>query len=1436
MSSKMSSSSEDSLSTLWETACTSYVQETGTALTSPDFPKLNTPSDLSSHLESEKEHFTDFRMKKRPLFHAMQTILSPFENFGDLISGAVSMAFPPASTIMGAMLLLIRAARRVSDAFDSINALFQKLGYFAQRLDSYRGVPLSEGMKAVIVKVLVTFLHVCGVSQSLLSRGSFRARFARMAKNVLVEDSSVQALLAELEELTGQEHKMVSAHSLNLTSQALKNTAVLLEKSKLEDERERMDRLKALLGPVSASGQVFSAISEGRIPGSGRWVEERIREWWDGNEPLLWIHGGPGVGKSYLASKIIGDLAQEEDAVVASFFCKNNDVDLRSFNKALRTLAWQVAVQRSTFAVHAEEFCLKGDPGNSYVVWRKLLLDYFEASSDDGVCFVIDGIDEADPDEQELFFSLLERTHSDGMERQPPVRVVLLGRDSVRSILDEHSLGLIDDIEITNNQNKDDLHSYVSQKLQKSKLFRDASDFQDEVVRDICTQAEGLWEWANLVIKNVLRCRTREQIRKVVKTMPKGISAMLREELQRLTRELSASDTMSGEEGFQLQQLNTILSFVTLAQRPLTVQHLDLILEILLGEEVLNLEDDLRTVYSSLFSLRLPVDGEDEYDRSAVVTLRHSSFYEFFESSSIDAGRVHVNHDQAGATFLFVMLYALAKSDAPSSYKFLGPLKVYAQTCLPLHLRSADPKQVATGRREDISSLLADLLTDESLLKNWIINETFIRFSASHNFHSSSNISKLGHFWWNSGDRHTANQVAEMVLDWLTPDKRRAFEETAGDNACPFAVLFSSMARFCSRLWLGPEDISDKDGLPEALCTLLFAYTEITATYTDSETSDKLTDITTHLRSGEIIHTAELQGLHKTAMWHARVAQALLQHYHFQDARKHFQLALDEHDKAPALSKQSLSVIHNDMARACSEIGRHKEALEHFDLVVSLSNDPEGPGYGLHGHIGNLLDAAHMEHRAKLTKKAISTAHRAWKEFTGAEHRDLIYSGLLLSFFVIFRELRQPHWFRPALDFASDVSQDMQAVQIAGMEASNFAMFLVDSFAFESRVMHSALHYALTTEDTEHLVLIASIPGKLENSAPDWVNLAELKFWIASVLFEKGHLRDAIQSWCQIAASSDVPHHWWIKPVQTRSLSRLAAVCLYYPEISFCGDAPLVLPEDDVSEVSLIVSSWLSASGDIFHARKLLSEAVRRCIALLSDDDPANDIDAFVMLFKVFLLAMDSDDDLRAALYLIKAWNKGSDDAELRHNTEEEVQHDLSSSLDRTRLADDETQVEDQNPDDDQTRTDDTWRIVDTLSECSTCKHEIISINEWYFCRSCPLTALCRPCYCDLQSSSDTTLDHPHGITGKCNPQHQFFYSGPALRQAEYVPKGMVPMVGSGGQRHVVWIEEWMDTLLEKWTYTDTETADSSDGGLPSWCMEVLPQAQRDRWEKFFMV
>lgn len=1381
----------------------------------------------------------DFRSKKRPLFHAMQIVLSPFENFGDIISGAVSTAFPPASTIMGAMLLLVRSARRVSDAFDSVYGLFQKLGYFAQRLDSYRDVLLSDGMKNVIVKVLVTSLRVCAVSQGLLSRGSSKARLSKWAKNILVEDTSVQGLLAELEELTRQEHKMVSAHNLTLTNQAVRNTAALLEKSELEDEKQRISRLKALLDPVSASGQVYSAINESRIPDSGKWIEGRIREWWNGDEPLLWIHGGPGVGKSYLASKIIGDLVQTGPALVASFFCKNNDVDLRSFNKALRTLAWQVVVQRPSFAVHAEEFCLKGDADNTHMVWKKLLLDYFVVQSEDEVCFIIDGIDEADPDEQKLFFSLLENTYTRATDRKFRVRVVLVGRDSIGGILDEHSLGWVHGIEISNHQNKDDLHTFVVDSLQRSKLFRNASEFQDEVVKEICAQAEGLWEWANLVIKSLSRCRTRDQIRKVVKSMPKGISAMLSKEIQRLTKELSASDTMSDDEaGSQIDQLNIILSFVTLAQIPLTVEILNLVLEILLGEEVLNLEDDLHKVYSSLFSLRVrgPEEDDDEYLGTVVVTLRHSSFYEFFNSlSTSDIGPLHVNQEQAGADFLYVLLYALAKSNAPSSFMSLGMLRNYAHNYLPWHLEATDPGQVEVSRRRDISSLLASLIGNELLLEKWIIDPVYTQSYFDHNSHASSQISTLGQYWWGCNDRDTANRAAKIVLNWLAPDQRRLLEETAGNQTSPFGILFSSMARFSAYFWLSPDGILEEDGLPAALSILLHVYNEITTIPTTTGQASKLTDTKRDLQADRIIQVAESQGLQKTAMWHARVAQALLHHCYFEEAILHFQISLNESDETTAFSKQSLSVIHKNMSRACKAAGRHQKALEHLDLAISLTEKPDASAHGIDGHIADLLDTAYIEFRVNKIDKAISTAQRAWEEFSRIENRHRLRFGTLLqSFLATFSELRQVHRLRSVWDFALEHSEDIVPMRLKGIEEDNFASFVVDAFVHHPRVMHSVLHYVLTPEDTEYLNLIASIPVFDEHELGNMGT--EMQFYLASVLFEKGRSKDAVQKWCENVTISKLDNRWWMVLVQKYSLSRLAAVCLYVPEIPLRGVDSLVLTEESFSEVALVVSSWLQSNGDSSGAQNLLCEVVQRCITLLSDDDPRNDIDAFVALFKALLLTTDDDEDLRAVSYLIKTWKWESTEPEKSDDTERVIHDALPDSLDKVHLADDQSPGQNSELEDGQAEPDETWSIVDILSECFICRHEIRSPSQWYFCRSCPSTALCRPCYWDIQEKRVVLQDHPHGFTGKCSGEHSFFYTGQALRKNERVPQGMVPLIDANGQKRVVWVDEWKERLSKKWKCTKTDMTDSFDGGLSKWCMQALPEAQRVRWASFFEV
>ncbi|KAL2828383.1 hypothetical protein BDW59DRAFT_159586 [Aspergillus cavernicola] len=1460
--------SDTNLSALWHSACKDYARETGITLTDERFPKVQGPEDLSRQVDCEKDNFEDFRMKRRPLFHAMRMVLAPFESWGDLIAGVAAAAFPPVSSIMGAMLLLVRAARRVSDAFNVIVDLFHKLGNFALRLESYKGVSLSEGMKMIIVKVLVNFLRVCAASQKLLSHGSLKARLSKWAKNILVEDTSISSLLGELEELTSQEHLMVSAHGLNLTHQALRNTEELLDRDNRRIDRERLERVKAALDPVSASGQVFSSITQNRIPGSGSWVEDRLLSWWQGSEPLLWLHGGPGVGKSHLASKIITDLANREPAsatpapVVASFFYKNNDVDLRSLNKALRTLAWQVATQQSRFAVHAEEFCMKEDPENSYVVWEKLFLKYFTDAPLDVVatCLVIDGIDEAEPEEQEVLFSILENAFvaEDEMNRTLPLRVVLLSRDSVRGMFDEHSLSWIPKIEVGNDQNKDDLHQYVSQKLQKTKLFRGVPEFQEEIVKHISQEAEGLWEWANLVIKSVLRCRTKEQIRKVVRTMPRGISAMLREELQRLSKELSGMEEWSGDEASdgeksatQIEQLNILLSFVALAQKPLTVHQLDIILELLLKEEFLNLEDDINTVYSSLFSIRAD-DGQDEFDvKRDVVTLRHSSFYEFFRTSG-ESGPIHVNVDRAEASFIYVLLYDLQNEYTPCSQRLLGFLWRYAENFLPSHLTRANP-EMAGNLRGEISPLLASLFS-QGQDRDWFTRPVQIRGFASYSFYPTSELSELGSYWLDAQDPDTANRRAELVLNWFLADSKQMFVDHARSSAVagdahPFTVLFSLMVASWSRRWLEAEEIKERDGLPAIVPAILTVYNAM-ATQTKESDADSVTTKVSHVmwdyrEPPRVLLPAESQKLQQTPMWHARVAQALLLYCCHAQALHHFQISLDGNQSTPTFNTQSLSVIHRDMARACTEIARHKEALEHFELCESLRSTLEeaDDSYG-NDVIDDLLNKAQMKHRAQLTDDAIATAEEAWKLLLENEATDANTGTGLFSFFLIFLELNQPHRLRPVFDFSfawhSKETADRRARPL------NFEHFILDYMKFRPRVMYRVLHYALSHNDQHYLDLTTAA---LQEVIIERDKHPDIKYLFAKVLCEKGRTDAAAQGWYEVASVSDLSFNRWDGAARSRSLAHLVALFLDDAEILFCARAPLILDENtEIGDVCLVLSSWLRDRGSLTDARDALCWCVKDCISLLSDDDPSNDFNAFVRLFRTFLPMPDSDEDLGAALYLIKQATEPRIPVPRNKTTainplDDESQLDVSTStLENMQLQDTEHQTPDGDSDNDNDNDNDNDTentlyydtTCDPLTECSSCKSEIESIHHWYFCRTCPFSTLCQRCYRQFDpqfkssfSSDDATKSKSPGI---CDPTHKFYYTGPLLQPAERVPEGMVPLVSPDGTRRVVWVEEWKERLVEKWMTSGC----AFDGGLSAWCMSVLPETQRGRWVKYF--
>ena len=117
---------------------------------------------------------------------------------------------------------------------------------------------------------------------------------------------------------------------------------------------------------------------------------------------------------------------------------------------------------------------------------------------------------------------------------------------------------------------------------------------------------------------------------------------MLHHELKRLSNNLASSED-------NVKHLSILLAC---AEVPLTLEQLDLVIELHEGETLLDLEGDLRTIYSSLFKVRMEgpdtaevnqqlLDGDEACNilseddsgpdsKTTTIVLHHSSFYSFF--------------------------------------------------------------------------------------------------------------------------------------------------------------------------------------------------------------------------------------------------------------------------------------------------------------------------------------------------------------------------------------------------------------------------------------------------------------------------------------------------------------------------------------------------------------------------------------------------------------------------------------------------------------------------------------------------------------------------------------------------------------------------------------------------------------------------------------
>ncbi|KAH9034407.1 hypothetical protein EDB83DRAFT_2525242 [Lactarius deliciosus] len=324
--------------------------------------------------------------------------------FSAAVSEGVGLVFSPAKAIFAG----IGAARDVAGSKDALAELFERIGFFFKRLETYTEVAPTAAMTDIITEIMVEVLTIFGIATKELRRGSTEKFLKKLAGKTDLEDA-----IKKLDRLTQEEARMA-------LSEVLKITHIIHDDVKAVDSKVGSvdDKVDAIGGKVDDMGtnvndigdkvgcvdeKVQVIIDDGREArvmateaksiiqqttisvNEVKWnqIKQLLRAWlspadpstnhniarkaqhkgtavwffqdnifieWRSTGSLLWIHGKPGSGKSVICSSVIQDImavCEAGSAVMAYFYFDFKDLSKQTCRDLLLSLVSQLSTRSS---------------------------------------------------------------------------------------------------------------------------------------------------------------------------------------------------------------------------------------------------------------------------------------------------------------------------------------------------------------------------------------------------------------------------------------------------------------------------------------------------------------------------------------------------------------------------------------------------------------------------------------------------------------------------------------------------------------------------------------------------------------------------------------------------------------------------------------------------------------------------------------------------------------------------------------------------------------------------------------------------------------------------------------------------------------------------------------------------------------------------------
>jgi hypothetical protein len=267
----------------------------------------------------------------------------------------------------------------------------------------------------------------------------------------------------------------------------------------------------------------------GLVENSFRWILEHpdFQKW--GNDelnPLLWINGDPGKGKTMLLCAIVNELRNSMDKTdrLLYFFCEATNIRINNATAVLRGLMYMLVRQQPSLVSHIQKkYDYAGktifEGPYAWVALSNMFSDMLQDPNLRSAYIIIDALDECTVGLPELLDFIIQKTST-----SPHIKWLISSRNwpSIENRLDKAEDKVRLSLELNAESVSTAVNIFIRHKVQQ--LVQD-DKLHDAILDYLVSNADNTFLWVALVCQN-LEDTPRRLIRERLKSFPPGLDSL----------------------------------------------------------------------------------------------------------------------------------------------------------------------------------------------------------------------------------------------------------------------------------------------------------------------------------------------------------------------------------------------------------------------------------------------------------------------------------------------------------------------------------------------------------------------------------------------------------------------------------------------------------------------------------------------------------------------------------------------------------------------------------------------------------------------------------------------------------------------------------------------------------------------------------------------